>query len=123
MFRENDGSDGRVVVSEEARQLRELAAAIRRGCAIQPRQAFNNYERKKGGIVVAVCVMRAAQLGGRQGGDFGPYFRSAADCPARHECNDEYFRSTRWGIVHLNDVHLWSREAIADWLMDEAARR
>lgn len=37
--------------------------------------------------------------------------RRNGDCPV---CEDAM--SLQWTIIHLNDNHEWTREAIADWL-------
>lgn len=44
-----------------------------------------------------------------------PYTRTKADCPEAcgHYDGDSTVLSM---IAHLNDVHRWTREAIADWL-------
>lgn len=47
-----------------------------------------------------------------------PYLSGSAKCPETEACpNFNYSRSKI--ITHLNDVHHWTREAIADWLFLE----
>lgn len=48
-------------------------------------------------------------------GDLVPSLvRRSAVCPA---CEDtKSTMSILWSIIHLNDRHEWTREAIADWL-------
>jgi len=83
-----------------------LASAIRRGCKMAPRQAFNAFSY--GGA--SACVSRAATLGGFhvEPGDGMPLL------PYPCQCSRDM--STAAVLPHLNDVHRWTRERIADWL-------
>lgn len=47
-----------------------------------------------------------------------PYMgKGSHGCPACGEISEE---ACLWGIViHLNDIHRWTREAVADWLYAE----
>jgi hypothetical protein len=102
---------------------KELAAAIRAGAKRRPDQAFGDYYVGRR----ASCALGAAYEG---------MYRLAEDMGGRRPTKDlEWFfdcleSTIRWCpvegckkhlvlsamIVHLNDVHEWSREEIAVWL-------
>jgi|SRR5713101_6209544 len=97
-----------IILTPSTSLYHRLAAAVRRGSMIAPAQAFNAFSY--GGA--SACVARAAWLGGfgRDGSDtdmslFLPY-----------PCDCQRDVSTATVLPHLNDVHRWSRERIADWL-------
>jgi hypothetical protein len=103
--------------------VKELAAAIRAGAARRPDQAFGDYFIGRR----ASCALGAAYEG---------MYRLAEDMGGKRPTKDlEWFfdcleTTLRWCpvegckkhlvlssmIVHLNDVHEWSREQIATWL-------
>ena len=103
--------------------VKELAAAIRAGAARRPDQAFGDYFIGRR----ASCALGAAYEG---------MYRLAEDMGGKRPTKDlEWFfdcleTTLRWCpiegckkhlvlsamIVHLNDVHQWSREQIAAWL-------
>lgn len=92
----------------------ELATLIREGCKLRPRQALRSYYERG-----AACAMGAAYLaaGGRPRGDMAEAWvlrMSSLPIAACPQCRQ---RMAIGGLVeHLNDVHEWSREHIADWL-------
>lgn len=98
-----------------------LADAIRRGAARRPEQAYGEYYKGRR----ASCALGAAYEGlyrlpemmeGEHPKDLFQYY----------ECLDFQIRRCPEGcrkqlplgalIVHLNDVHRWDRERIAEWL-------
>lgn len=107
---------------------RRLAEAIRDGAERRPDQAFGDYFRGR----KASCALGAAyegmyRLPGDMDGrrptkDLEDYF----DCleGTVRACPGEGCRkvlSLAALIVHLNDAHRWSREAIAAWVAGEPA--
>ena len=106
---------------------RSLADAIRKGADRRPEQAFGDYFRGRS----ASCALGAAYEG---------MYRLPGDMEGRRPTKDleEYFdclegtvrRCPVEGcakvislgalIVHLNDSHLWTREAIAAWVAGDA---
>jgi hypothetical protein len=96
-----------IILEAPASELyHRLAQAIRRGCEIAPTQAF--YKFSDGSA--SACVTQAARLGGF-GGNWDAYSQLGLPFPCG--CHFEVCRSV---LPHLNDVHRWSREHIADWL-------
>lgn len=90
-----------------------LAGAIRRGSEMVPRQCFGRLEIRAGIAeteVVATCAIGAADYVGYVGWVGG---RPGLLCPV---CSAEERPTIRGAVVHLNDDHRWTREAIADWL-------
>lgn len=45
-----------------------------------------------------------------------PALNEQASCPACAKLNDSTTGTIDKMIIHLNDVHTWTREAVADWL-------
>ena len=106
---------------------RELADAIRRGASCRPDQAFGDYFRGRS----ASCALGAAYEG---------MYRLPGDMDGRRPTKalEQYFdclegtvrRCPVVGchkvislgalIVHLNDAHHWTREAIAGWVARDA---
>lgn len=102
--------------------------AIRAGAALRP-QAFGLLRRRE-----ATCAI-AAGLDAM--GDYDlicdreynfvrrvrepfPYMKERAECPvAGCEQVPKRLRDMIGVVVHLNDDHRWTREAIADWLRSE----
>lgn len=90
-----------------------LSEAIRLGSMLGP-QAFHQYETDDG----ATCALGAASVAVGNGAAYLGFFLEhekllggKATCPA---CRvDSLVVSV---IVHLNDEHRWTREAIADWV-------
>jgi hypothetical protein len=105
---------------------KELASAIRAGAERRPEQAFGNYFVGRR----ASCALGAAYEG---------IYRLAKDMDGQRPTRDlvDFFDclegSVRWCpvegckkhlllsalIVHLNDVHEWSREQVAVWLEEQ----
>jgi hypothetical protein len=116
MFRENDFEVPLKVESDEARQLRELAAAIRMGCLVRP--------LKCDGVLFegqfAACALGAASAGlGLGTNDSDPYEPIVKRFPVL-ALKGETLLDQIW---YWNDSADWSREAIADWLDAEAVKR
>ena len=102
---------------------RELAAFIRSGASRRPEQAFGDYFKGQR----ASCALGAAYEGlyrlprqvegARPTRDLEWFFDclegTVRPCPVEG-CRKRLVLSAI--IVHLNDVHRWSREAIAGWL-------
>jgi hypothetical protein len=86
----------------------KLADAIRVGCTLRPRQAFHVLTQGDNGA----CALGAAIAAGYK---FAPEDRvSVFVCP---ECGvGRFYHVMTDLVVHLNDVHRWPRENIADYL-------
>ena len=105
-----------------------LADAIRKGADARPDQAFGDYFRGRS----ASCALGAAyegmyRLPGDMDGrrptkDLEEYFDclegTVRKCPV-HGCVKVISLGAL--IVHLNDAHRWTREAIAAWVADDGA--
>ena len=101
-----------------------LNEAIREGCRLYPRQAFGSLGGEDG---IGRCVIGAIKegvhtLSACYLGDYGKMFpeieRMGLPCPECHITSNYYndrFSTLWWLLVHLNDTHHWSREAIAEW--------
>ena len=109
---------------------KELANAIRAGAARRPEQAYGDYYVGR----YASCALGAAYEG---------IYRLAKDMDGRRPTKDltwffDCLEGTiRWCpvdkckkhlllsamIVHLNDVHHWSREQIASWLEENGVMK
>lgn len=96
----------------------KLSEAIRLG-AMSTKQAFNAYTREDGdGNIVATCALSAA------GYAVGKFVATDEDFPVCRYITsppaDTLFSSSldyvSGIIVNLNDLQLWSRERIADWV-------
>lgn len=90
-----------------------LSEAIRLGSMIHP-QGFGRYHswsHEHGSTVT--CALGAAEDAGYFRYNM-PLLRIAATCPASEWCR--VHRDVFETIVHLNDDHHWTREAIADWI-------
>lgn len=86
-----------------------LSEAIRLGSMLHP-QSFG-WLRAYGSddAIVATCAMGAAE---EVGCDTEEYKAGKVACP---ECPN--LAGSLYGVVvHLNDGHRWTREAIADWV-------
>jgi len=112
MFRENDFEVPVKVENERARQMRELAAAVRRGCVIAPKHWTGQFFGTEG----SACALGAAWLGmGRSRWELGNYYSPVRRLfPALGD--DDIWR------VALKNDHGWRRKEIADWLDAEAAK-
>jgi hypothetical protein len=101
---------------------RDLAQAIRRGVQRRPEQSFGEYYRGRH----ASCALGAAYEGlyrlpeeaaGIHPKDLWHYYEcldfTIKWCPGA-DCRKHLPLAAL--IVHLNDVHRWTREQIADWL-------
>ncbi len=105
---------------------RQLADAIRRGASRRPDQAFGDYYRGRS----ASCALGAAYEGiYRLPGDMDGR-RPTKDLEQYFDCLEGTIRrcpvagcakviSLGSLIVHLNDAHQWTREAIAGWVAHE----
>lgn len=105
---------------------RQLAEAIRSGARRRPDQAFGDYFRGRS----ASCALGAAYEGMyRLPGDMDGR-RPTKDLEQYFECLEGTVRRCPVGgcrkvislgalIVHLNDQHEWTREAIAAWVAGE----
>lgn len=86
-----------------------ISDAIRRGAALGP-QIFGKLRDGRGGS----CAVGAMMLGNNGALLMGrPELDPAARCPA---CAIEKHGTLGSAIIHLNDFHKWTREAIADWI-------
>src|SRR5258708_7342925 len=92
-----------------------IAEAIRLGAMLKP-QAFG----WSGGPMTS-CAMAAASDAGyvsEKPGDLDNPIGQIVQCPVCQSSltTSIYCRALYATIVHLNDFHCWTREAIADWL-------
>lgn len=103
-----------------------LANAIRKGCKLIPKQCYGYFSEHeqwrtflctKGKVLPdSVCAMGAAMIGGYK--IFGKFSAPTMEqgynkCP---ECLYNLKETDNALIPHLNDIHHWTREHIADWL-------
>ena len=106
---------------------RQFADAIRRGASCRPDQAFGDYFRGRS----ASCALGAAYEGMYRLPDDMDGRRPTKDLEQYFDCLEGTVRrcpvagcpkviSLGALIVHLNDAHEWSREAIAAWVAGEA---
>jgi hypothetical protein len=108
---------------------RELAEFIRNGAEKRPEQAFGNYYQGQtascalGAAYEAMYYLPTDAEGTRPTRDLDWFFECLdAVKPCPHEgCRKRIFLAAL--LVHLNDDHRWSREAIADWLAANATPR
>jgi hypothetical protein len=114
MFRDTENLPVQESRSDEARQLRTLAALVRRGCLIIPIQAVRQSVSYDGS---SACALGAAAIAlginHSWSAVMGQLFSVLTN--NRHELWD--------AIVDMNDNQGQTREAIADWLDQEAAKR
>jgi hypothetical protein len=101
-----------------------LSTAIREGSKVRPQNCGGGYFSKNG--EVRSCALGAAYealgnsptLSSRVNdalyATFSAEFEHVVACPQLH-C-DSGLMLLRTMIVHLNDIHFWSRERIADWV-------
>jgi hypothetical protein len=89
----------------------KLSEAIRLGAMLHP-QCYGMSMRFATGSdrVIATCALGAAEAAGYSWGLEGN--RQMVRCPLDAAVS----MSLSAMIAHLNDVHLWTREAIADWV-------
>ena len=117
-------SDGKLrypTRAEARHDEQDLAQAIREGAQARPDQAFGEYFQGRH----ASCALGAAYEG------MYPLPSDAAGIRPRHlerlfDCLEYTLRSCPKGckkrlplgamILHLNDDHQWTREAIAEWV-------
>ena len=102
---------------------KELAAAIRAGMSRRPDQAFGDYyvgQRAScalGAAYEGIYRLPKEMAGRRPTTDLTSFFDclegSTRWCPVEG-CRKHLLLSAM--LVHLNDVHEWSRAQIADWL-------
>lgn len=87
-----------------------LSEAIRLGAMLHP-QCFERSYVANGRDVVASCALHAAVEAGYA---MRGIVATGAQCPA---CGITYNPNGLYCmVVHLNDEHRWTREAIADWV-------
>lgn len=103
-----------------------FSEAIREGAKLRP-QNFGggmDEERTKTCAFVAACEAIVGTLDGPEFSHFNAnvlyryLIESNAECPTS-PCTIEVPFCLMNIIFHLNDVHQWTREAIADWLESE----
>ena len=105
---------------------RALADAIRKGADRRPEQAFGDYFRGR----KASCALGAAYEGMYRLPDNADGTRPTKDLEWFFDCLEGSVRRCPADgcrkrltlasiLVHLNDEHRWSREAIASWLEKE----
>lgn len=86
----------------------KLSEAIRLG-AMMGKQAFGRAYGANGSACANGAAMQA--VGGYSIWVEWPWLRTDVTCPA---C--KLSGTTGVAIAHLNDIHRWTREAIADWV-------
>lgn len=87
-----------------------LSEAIRLGAMLH-RQAFGSYSHiDKSGRVFATCALGAARAAGYE---IESGTLKLSQCP---ECGDYVWCPAFPLVAHLNDIHQWTRERIADWV-------
>jgi len=96
----------------------KLSEAIRIGSKLSP-QAFGELAERRG-TILARCVWGAAVAGAvskgidqqRHADEVFPIVKHLVSCPAcEHPTTTIHLT-----MIHLNDKHRWTREAIADWV-------
>ena len=95
-----------------------LSEAIRLGAMLKP-QAFATLWDGRGGACALGAAFDAIGIGEDQSAcDVPEPYRSwlgqRAECPVCPDEGGEYTRQET--IAHLNDMHRWTRERIADWV-------
>ena len=113
------------MATELQREQRELAAYIRAGASRGP-QCFGSYFDEKGGSCALGAVYEGVYHLPREHGKLIPDHLERL-----FRCLDEMTKKCPQGcskrlplasmIVHLNDDHRWSREQIAEWLIQESS--
>lgn len=102
-------------VALEPNSYQQLAAAIRKGCLLLPRQTFGAFHNRDdgacaiGAAMTALDVTSLLDLRAR----CGMRAKLPLRCPADDQCGSDNVLSV---VMHLNDAHEWKREQIADWL-------
>ena len=95
----------------------KLSEAIRVGSKMRP-QAFGSFYVKMPGEPKSGCVLGAAADGSGNSNldillhELWPVIKHKVSCPA---C-EQPISIIHKVMIHLNDGHRWTREAIADWI-------
>ena len=93
--------------------------AIRLGSMLKP-QGFG-FGSQQGGSCANNAALEAS--GALNVYTAWPWAEVVVPCPACQTTYDPRFSRGLHGIVpHLNDIHRWSREAIADWVEEQEGR-
>ncbi len=98
-----------------------LSEAIRLGSMLKPQGYGQLYAMGKtcafGAALDAVGHLSDRAFFGSEWSDLFPEMGNAGRwlCPACHS-RDVVLHGISCAVVHLNDVHHWTREGIADWL-------
>ncbi len=91
----------------------KLSDAMRAGAKMGP-QGFGAPKQRRDQL--SLCAIQAVFMATRGRGSIYEQYpildRNAGKCP---ECGGRLPNLTV-GIIHLNDDHRWTREAIADWI-------
>jgi hypothetical protein len=117
-------------MAEEHHGRKELAAAIRAGAERRPQQAFGDYfvgsraSCALGAAYEGIYRLAKDMDGKRPTKDLVSFFDclegSVRRCPVEG-CKKQLLLSAM--IVHLNDLHEWSREDIATWLEQNGEKK
>lgn len=97
----------------------KLSEAIRLGAMLKP-QAFGHYWVDGGSCAIgAACD--AAGVGALGVAEFEGQFLSiyvqpCPECGIRPDSRGEYAAGFINTVMHLNDIHFWLREQIAEWI-------
>lgn len=95
-----------------------LSEAIRLGAMNKP-QVFGALIRDGGTCALGAAYDAVGLLIGENadvpclGAEMFPLLNTASDCPDCYFVRNEF---TGFVITHLNDLHQWTRERIADWV-------
>lgn len=102
------------------KQYCSFSEAIREGAKLRP-QAFgagilDGGTCAYGAGVEAICgSLEPAIYQAVNPYQLFPYLRSGTECPGCGDTKVDFLAA----IYHINDMHQWTREAIADWLYAE----
>lgn len=87
-----------------------LSEAIKLGSMLRPQAFWENF------TAIGSCAIGAGLEAVGKRWDYAtsiwPWLNAPQACP---ECGVEHERGG-WVITHLNDIHHWTRERIADWV-------
>lgn len=98
------------------KQYAHMSAAIRDGAKIRP-QAFGHFHYMGKSCAYGAALEATRHMQGTPEEIF-PYLITSVGCPAG--CEGGYAMGGM--VIHLNDLHHWTREATADWLYTEEER-
>ena len=110
----------------------KLSEAIREGSKLRPQTVGKGYFWKDSDGQVYSCAAAAAYegIGATNGDDYfrgksnipnlSDHFETTIDpmvlCPEKEKCDYCEFEYAGSLVIHLNDYHEWTREAIADFM-------